>query len=103
MRGSGDRPCLGGSRLTSTDPFGHIYVTSTTNSSCNSDESDSSSADETDEDQGSKWITKNAYNLTAFEQEKGPWRNDHPLPMPVWSEKPKRALVVDKVSYQFNN
>ena len=94
----GSHQCFSRSRL--TDPESHkCFVTSTSagSSLCGSDDSNSS-ADDSDDEEGSKWIQQNAYNLTAFEQCEGAWRNEHPLPLPSWCSKIKKPLVIDQVS-----
>ncbi|KAG5680124.1 hypothetical protein PVAND_009649 [Polypedilum vanderplanki] len=72
-----------------------------------SDEESTSSEDDDDDDDDSdystssinkRWTTKNGYNLTTFDQTEcsGKW-DDEPLPLPVWSNKSKDHLVIDKL------
>jgi hypothetical protein len=45
-----------------------------------------------------KWATADGYNMRAFEQTENVWPINHPLPLPMWSEKIKPTLNFEKVS-----
>jgi hypothetical protein len=46
---------------------------------------------------GSKLVTDDGYNLTAFDQREGDWPIDHPLPLPAWSPRTKETIVIKKL------
>lgn len=57
-----------------------------------------SRSNETD-DKRSEWIIDNTYNLEAFGQINGEWKDKHPLPLPVWADKTYVAHNFDGVSF----
>lgn len=45
-----------------------------------------------------KWIVDDdTYNLDAFDQCEGAWPIAHPLPLPLWSNNPKKPFDVENV------
>lgn len=45
----------------------------------------------------SPWVRPDSYRLDAFDQVQGVWPIGQPLPLPKWSNKQKKTLVVEKV------
>lgn len=81
-------------------------------SSCDTDDDGSTDSEDDDEfssedssslDHDKKWTTVDGYNLTTFDQtECGTWAINQPLPLPLWAEKSKPVLTVDKVRLRFD-